>query len=290
MVFLVKGRFGLISFAAIVWAGLVGPATAPLAAQEIPADEAAKRFGARSSVLDISLSPSGTRIAWIAPGPGHTEVLNVYDLDGTSEIRQIASNDNIEADLSRCDWATDERLVCEIFGMSQRGGSILVPFTRMFAIGLDGKGPLSLNERQSWRAFGFNQDGGDLVALDVAGEPGQILITRNYVKESSLGTRLADEREGLGVDRFDVRNGRRRVAEQPDVGASFYIADENGDLRLKARDLTDGRGLLTGERVFMVREPGNSGWDRIEDVSLGGQIISDYSPVAVDASENVLYA
>lgn len=181
------GRFGLFAAALLVGAGANS-----LAAQEISSEEAAKRFGARASILDISLSPSGSKIAWIAPAQGHAEVLNVYDLNGDGSVRQIASNDRIEADLEQCDWATDERLVCEIFGMGRQAGGILIPFTRMFAIGASGGEPLSMNERQSWRALGFNQNGGDLVALDVAGEEGQILITRNYIKESTRGTRLAE--------------------------------------------------------------------------------------------------
>lgn len=59
---------------------------------------------------------------------------------------------------------------------------------------------------------------------------------------------------------------------------------------MKARSLTDGSGFLTGDRIFMIRKPGESGWERLEDVSIGGQTISDYSPVAVDTGDNRLFA
>ena len=68
--------------AALFLAGAAGllavGGAAPAMAQEAP-DAAARDFGARSSVLDISLSPSGTKIAYIAPGPEHSEVINVID-------------------------------------------------------------------------------------------------------------------------------------------------------------------------------------------------------------------
>ncbi len=83
--------------------------------------QTATDFGMRSSVLDISLSPSGTKIAWIAPGPNHTEVLNIFDLNGDGSIQTIASNSEITLDMSRCEWATDERLLCEMYGYGARG-------------------------------------------------------------------------------------------------------------------------------------------------------------------------
>jgi hypothetical protein len=76
------------------------------------ADEAAIRFGSRADVLDISLSPSGNKLAYVAAGPGHTEVVNVIDLAGDLKKRPIAANREQIADLDWCEWATESRLVC----------------------------------------------------------------------------------------------------------------------------------------------------------------------------------
>ncbi len=273
----------MFAAAAIALVGVCAPA----AASE-PSDEA-KRFGARSSVLDVSLSPSGSKLAWIAPGPGHTEVLYVIDLEHGGGVSQVSYNDEIQADLGRCDWATDKRIVCEVYGMARRSDGVLLPYTRMFALSDDGTDPIGLNERRSSRALGFNQDGGDIVALDVDGEEGQLLLTRNYIEERTTGTRLANSKEGLGVDLFDVQTGRRKVQVQPDKGASYYLADDDGNLRLKVRRGSDGSGRLTDERTFMVRDPGGNSWRRLEDISLNGQPVS-FSPVAVDAVSNSLFA
>ncbi|BDI61038.1 alpha/beta hydrolase family protein [Qipengyuania nanhaisediminis] len=280
-----------MALAAPACAALVhSPAIAQEQAGEASMRQTAERFGVRASVLDISLSPSGTRIAWIAPGPGHTEVLKIFDLEGDGSIASIASNSEIIGDLDHCEWASDTRLVCEIFGMSQTGGGTLLPFTRMFAIGHDGKDPLSMTQSQSLRARGFNQEGGEIVALDIPGEEGEILLTRNYIEENSIGTRLANTKTGLGVDRFDVENGRRRAVEQPDDEASYYLADDQGNIRFKLRRLTDGRGLLTGETVHMVRPAGGSGWDRLGTVTLDGRTVENFTPAAFDAGRDALIA
>lgn len=259
----------------------------PVAANEV--QDEAKRFGARSSVLDISLSPSGTKLAWISPGPGHTEVLSVIDLSGEASVSRIASNTTIHTDLSRCDWATDDRIVCVVYGAARRSDGVLLSFTRMFTVSADGTNSLSLSERRSSRALGFNQDGGDILALDVAGEEGQLLITRNYIAERTTGTRMASDKEGLGVDRFDVTDGKRRTLLQPDKNASYFLADDKGNLRFKMRRSRDSRGFLKDERVFLVREFEGSEWKRLPDVTFRGLPIG-VSPVAVDSGRDLLLA
>ncbi len=289
-----KPLFGFFTYVLSAAALAVISISTALAQTETQEDEelqiVAERFGIRSSVLDISLSPSGTKIAWIAPGPNHTEILNVFDLNGDTGVQRIASNTEMIADMRECDWATEDRLLCEVYGMTRSGDGVLLPFTRMFAINGDGTDPKGVSRSRTTRQMRFNQDGGDVVALDVAGAEGSVLVTRNYIEENSMGTRLASTAEGLGVDRLDIVSGRTRSEERPDPNASFYLADENGSLRLKVRSLTDSRGFLTGERVFMVRDPGESRWQRLNDITLDGNPLSEFSPAAVDAQNNVLYA
>ncbi len=267
----------------------------PLSAQDSSVanesvEDTAARFGVRASVLDISLSPSGNKIAWIAPGPEHTEVLKVYDIGSGAGVQTIISNSEKSGDLSRCDWVSETRLLCEVVGMAKRSDGLLIPYDRMFAINSDGSEAQQISDRRSRLALGFNQDGGDILALDIAGEEGKILMTRNYVEEAATGTRLGSSKEGLGVDRVDIENGRKRSVESPDELASRYIADEKGELRLKVRSLIDGNGRLTGERVYMYREPGSKSWKRLENVTLGEQPIDGFSPIAVSAAKNSLYA
>jgi dipeptidyl aminopeptidase/acylaminoacyl peptidase len=270
--------------------GLPVSAQSGIQAGDTAREEAAKRYGSRSSVIDISLSPSGSKLAWISPGPGHTEQLNVLDLEGDGAVRTIAGNSEINLDLSQCDWATDNRLVCAIYGITETNEGVLLGFDRMFSLNADGSEATQLNENRSVFRTRFNQDGGDIVALDVAGEEGQILLTRDWVGDAAQLSRLGSRKEGLGVERLDIRSGRRRIEEQPDPKASFYLADATGVVRLKAIDSTDQRGLLTGKREYLVRRTADTPWKTLGEVMLDGKPLESYSPVAVDAGRNSIFA
>ncbi len=281
-----KFRFRALGVSSAIAMTMCAPGFAQEASSDAELEDIAARYGVRASVLDISLSPSGNKVAWIAAGPEHSEILNVVDLTSGDGVKQIANNTEEIGDLSWCRWATDERLICQIDGMGERSDGVLVPFDRMFAINYDGSDAASLSERRSLRAIGFNQDGGDIVAFDVAGEDGRILITKNYVKEYSTGTRLANEKEGLGVDQVDVESGRRRVEEQPDLGTYRYIADENGRVRLKLRAGYDANGRMTGEYFYLYRDSESDRWREFDNVAVDGEPISNFEPVAVDSSRN----
>lgn len=274
-------------------AGLTVTATPTLAqdaANSAKIDDVAARFGVRESVLSISLSPSGRKVAWVSPGPEHTEIVRVYDMDSSDGIKTIISNSEKSGDITSCEWVTDDRLLCQVYGMARSGDGTLLPYTRMFAINSDGSGAEQISEKRSYRALGFNQEGGEIVALDVADEDGQVLVSKNYVKEMSTGTRLANSKEGLGVDRLDIVSGKRRSVESPDELASRYIADENGDIRIKIRSLVNAAGYLTGEHIFMYRPVGKSSWEQLDDIHLGGTPVKEFWPVAVSAEKNILYA
>lgn len=163
-----RGFTGFAGRLRAVRAGLLAGwlAAVPAMAQEAP-DAAARDFGARSSVLDISLSPSGSKIAFISSGPEHSEVLNVIDLDGEAKVVSVLKNTEKIGDFAWCEWATDIRLVCQVSGMGKGAGGLLVPFDRLFAINADGTEAKMLSQRDSFRATGFNQNGGDIVAFDV---------------------------------------------------------------------------------------------------------------------------
>jgi hypothetical protein len=186
----------------------------PVAAQD--AEELAARYGARPSILDISLSPSGNKLAIVAPDSTHGEVVKVIDLAGGAEMQSIMRNTEQNGDITSCDWATEVRLVCELDGAVERDDGVLLWFSRIFSFNEDGSDIEVLTQSRSFRALGFRQDGGSIVALDVPGEENNILMTRDYVPEMTVGTRLANEESGLGVDAVDITNRRRKVVERPD--------------------------------------------------------------------------
>jgi acetyl esterase/lipase len=252
-------------------------------------DEAAVRFGARADVLDISLSPSGNKIVFISAGPGHTEVVNVIDFTADAAVKPVLTNTEKVVDIDSCQWASEERLLCQFSGMGGGNGSILIPFDRLIALHADGTNIRMLSQRDSPRALGINQFGGDVIALDVAGEEGMVMMTRNFIPETTTGSRLGNEKRGLGVELVDTANGRGRMREQPDDATLRYIADEQGQVRIKVQALSDINGNLTGAYRYFFRKPDSSSWVPLESLTIDGQPVERMIPLAVDSARNVAF-
>lgn len=273
---------------ALAWALSAAALAAPVAAQDDLA-ETARRFGVRETVLDISLSPSGKKIAFISAGPEHTEVLNIIDLAGDAKIVPIMRNEEKIGDFSWCEWATETRLICQFDGMTRDEGNVLIPFDRLFAVNADGSDAKMLSQRTSNNAMERNQFGGDIVALDASQGSGEVLLTRTYIPENDPNSRLESTKSGLGVDAVDVTTGRRRAREGADDDVVSYVADEQGQVRIKVRAIADGKGILTGRMVQYYRLPGSKSWQKFENLTIDGQPSSGFAPIAVDSARNVAY-
>lgn len=275
-------RLYLALGAASVW--LVSPLVAQTQdAQAKDAEELAARFGARPSVLDISLSPSGQKVAYITTDNATTELLYVVDLEGDGEPLLLTSLGEPDAEMTDCSWANDVWLVCEVLGIARIDGQTPIYYTRMLSLATDGSDANLLTSRTSINARGVQQDGGTVLALDVDGEENKILMTRQFLDESRLGTRLGNQERGLGVELVDVTRNSRRTIERPDDIATRYVADENGEIRLKVRAREDSLRRLTGDRIYLYREPGSDDWK-----PFSGDL-SNFRPITVDAATNYAY-
>ncbi|MBU1252990.1 MAG: S9 family peptidase [Alphaproteobacteria bacterium] len=279
-------RFSLATAASVIAVAVAGSFPAPVAAETL--EETAARFGIRQTVQQISLSPSGQKIAFIEPGPQGSEILNVIDLAGDGTIEPILTNSEQRADLTRCDWATDQRLVCMIDSVSE-GSGVLIGFSRVFAVGPDGSEPVLLTPPNNMRALGYRQDGGSVLALDVPGEDDTVLMTKEFVPERTIGTRLANEASGLGVEEVNVINGRRKKLENPDSDAVDYIADDTGALRMKVRHPKGVGANLGDKQFFYYRDPGESKWNLLSEVTLDAQSAAGFIPVAIDSRRNAAF-
>lgn len=275
-------------------AALIAGAHGPTLAQDSGAssetlERTAQVFGAREGVRDISLSPSGDKLAYIAAGPGHTEILKVIDLAGDAAPRTVIANTEVGADLDWCEWATDVRIVCQVSGMTIADDGVLLPYDRLFAISENGADMAMISRRQSSGALQALQFGGDVLALDVGGQPGQIVMSRYYVPENTTGTRLANTDSGMGAEQVDVTTGKRAVIERADAAAARYVADEVGRVRIKTRALRDGKGNLTGRWQQWYRTKDSDTWVQFENLTIDGAAIGAFSPTSVDTARNVAY-
>ena len=257
------------------------------AAAQAATDEAAIRFGVRESVMDISLSPSGNKIAYISAGPQHTEIVNVIDFTVDAPARQIAANTELSADLDWCEWANDQQLVCQASGMAVRPDGVLLPFDRLFSIDVQTGASKELSKRQTAAAVRVAQGGGDVLALDVGGQSGRILISSEAVPESDVRTRMVSKAEGLGVEIVDVATGKRSALERYDPLGRHYIADTVGKVRMKVRNRMSS-GRLTGEYETFYRPTEGDSWKPLENLTIDGAAVPWFSPAAVDSARNVV--
>lgn len=255
-----------------------------LSAEELA--ETAARFGALQSVESSALSPSGTKLLYVSPGDAADQTIYVVDLSGGAAPQPISTSNEAMARITGCQWANEERIVCDIFGM-QKVGTYLLPFNRVIGMKSDGSDVTRLSA-DTHDARSLMQDGGTVLALDIEGEDGRILMTRDYVKEDSRNTRLANNKEGLGVDLVDVSSGRGRSVEKPNKMADGYIADENGKVRLMS--VSDRSGGLDGSDIrYLYRPLGSDEWKPLSEVEVEGGRLGGFVPTAVDSAKNVVY-
>ena len=273
-----------------VWqlAGAVALGLMPGAVSAAPADDAAAKFGAREAIRQISLSPDGNQAAVVAPYQDRGEGLYIADLVKGGQPRLVLTASGKPDRLTRCRWSSDTRLVCTIF-VQQNNGGRLVAFTRLVGVNSGGGGLKMLSNRQTGRVLGLTQQGGQVIDWNGDGHSGTALITRNYVPEESVGTHLAETREGLGVDLIDTTTLARRTVEQPRRGAVDYIADGHGLVRLMALQGISNDGYDTGKTVWMYRQADERDWRKLSEVRDIGGVSHGFEPVAVDRDANVAY-
>ena len=183
--------------------------------------------------MSPALSPSGDKLLYVEPGMQSEETIVVVDLAAGGAPQGVMIMNEGQARIDRCRWATEERIICRLYGYNDTG-TVLFGFTRLVSMKSDGTEFTHLTPKTDWNTQGLIQDGGSWLALDLEGDDNKILMTRQYVKENSSLTRLYSDQEGLGVDSVDVTNGRRRTVERPNRTAVSYLADEHGKVRVMA--------------------------------------------------------
>lgn len=268
-----------VSFLALVLA------TAAQAQTPRPAAEDAAIFGARESLLDLSLSPDGTKIAYLAPLGESGEALYVVDLAGDTTPRRILANSDQSADLAGCTWASDTRLICRAYVVDSAAGTLL-GFSRLVMLNSDGTGLRSLSRSPSSRALSINQYGGAVLAYEIDGKPGKVLMQRELLEETSNGTRTANTVGGLVVEELDIESLRTRRVEPPEPTAVDYIADERGTVRLRTLRRATTTEREGSEEVYQYRVPGAGKWQELARGQIALQSQSGFEPLAVDAARN----
>ncbi|HEU0133992.1 MAG TPA: S9 family peptidase, partial [Allosphingosinicella sp.] len=251
-----------------------------------PADPPAA-FGARESVLDIALSPSGTKVAFITPGPGRTTLLYTTEIGTDAELRLTLSADGKPQRLSSCGWVTDQRLICNIYMVVEN----IVPgqpagATRLVAVNVDGTNAKLLSRRGRADDLYVALRGGEVIDWQPGAE-GSVLMGRHYVPEVRVRSNIQDSREGYGVDRIDTGDLSSKGVEAPRRGASDYISDGRGNIRIMGVASVEGTGYASGKVNYYYRSKDSREWKTLGTVN--NNTSEGFYPIAVDPDLDVAY-
>lgn len=249
--------------------------------------KAAAQFGAREHVQQMSLSPDASHIAVIQPASGHGSIVTVIALDGSGE-RRILAADGTKERLSYCRWSTNTRLICNV-DIVRNDGTKLLGFSRLIAIDQDGNAMKMISVGTNYRSRGLGQDGGVVIDWTGTDKPGAVLMTRTFVPDDEVGSRLGQRDEGLGVERVDSVSLARSTVESPKADAIEYISDGLGNVRIMGLRPKTLDGQLRETRNYFYRKVGERNWQPLSRV--GGQKADTdgFDPYAIDPTLNVAY-
>jgi dipeptidyl aminopeptidase/acylaminoacyl peptidase len=253
-------------------------------AQAQNSTDLAAAFGARDSVEQISLSPSGGKISYIAPVGGQGSALYTVDLAAGQPRSAGASNGDPER-LLRCDWTSETRLACRIYAV------VMVteprPVSRMIAVDENGANVRLLNTADEVNQRYGNAYGGQIIDL-LPGEQNAVLMDRWFVPEMDTNTRLAQSKEGYGVVRIDTRSGVARTVEEPVMSAAEFITDGRGRVRIMGTQPPRGATGYAGETIrYAYRTKDSKRWQTLGEYNV---LTKDgVNPLAVDPQLDAAY-
>ena len=266
-------------------AGLLASVAHVASAEVMPLDRAAKAFGARESVQSIAISPSGNRLVLLSAGPGRSTLVRIVELPAMT-TRTILSSSGDPESFRWCDFASDVQVICRYSGNGMLGNDV-VGMARLVTFDTDGKNMKELGQRRSFYDAGLRQFDGSI--LDWLPGQGAVLMERAYIPEAyKMNTRLVRDKEGLGVDRIELPSLKADTVEQPNRGASGYMSDGRGNVRLMTSAGTTAAGqLLSGEFRYHYRPAGSKDWEPLGAYDANSR--TGMTPLAVDAESNSLY-
>lgn len=258
------------------------PLPAALAAQALPPERA---FGAREAVTSASLSPGGTRFAFLAPTKGQGNALYTSPVDGsTPPVRALVASGNPER-LDRCGWVSETRLVCTVY-LVRDGGLGALGTSRQIAADYNGANLRIITRSQGLDAQYITQYGGTVIDW-LPGRDGQIMLDNWFVPEERIGTMIEKKAEGLGVESVDTLTGNRKIALRPFRNAAEFITDGIGNVRISGSRETVADGYSTGKITYRYRPKEGGDWQPLSTYDITAR--EGFNPYAVDPDKNAVY-
>lgn len=232
------------------------PCGAALAA---PAADNAMRFGAREFVQHVSLSPDGKQIAYVVPTSGAGTKIVTQAAEPNAPTKTVAAFDGIPERAVRCNWVSNQRLSCLIYGVNK----VPAGFTRNLAINTDGTNPQLIGN------WGSRAYWGGMVVDWLVDAPNSVLMFNG------------------GVVRVDTVTGKSVLVETSTRTTVEYLSDGRGEIRIRGLRRLEGDGYETGVTGYYYRLKGAKDWRLLS--SHNTETKTGFNPFAIDREENVAY-
>lgn len=273
----------------IVMALALAFAATGASAQSAQTDLAAA-FGARPELEDVSLSPDGTRVAYIVPIKGQGSALLTVTLGQDAKPAVAFATDGDPERLRGCDWIDNERIACRIWGVVDNSKDTntlakYLTFSRVVAVDANGGNPRMLSRSSSAYARGYNLYGGSIIDW-LPDEPGMVLMTRNQLADDQTGTRIGSAKSGLLVEKVNARTLAASKVEQPSQLVSEYLSDGYGNVRIMIQTQFEA-DKNTGTVRYMYRAQGSRDWKPL--VNYNYMKKEGFLPVAIDHARNAVF-
>ncbi|UAK24521.1 alpha/beta hydrolase family protein [Sphingomonas nostoxanthinifaciens] len=248
--------------------------------------DAAPRFGVRPSIEHVSLSPDGMHLAYIAPVGGQGSALYTVALpDG--EPRRAVGTDGKAQRLSSCDWVSNARLVCQVYATVKSDINVFT-VNRLIAINADGSDVKMLSNNESLYQRRWTLYGGEVLDW-MPGTANTILVQHDFVPEDKVASRIAEKRDGLGVQRVDTMSLSRTVVQTGVLNAVDYVTDGIGHVRLMGIQPPANSSQMMGRKInYSYRAAGGGGWTPFGSYDVVDE--SGLNPIAVDPKSDTVYA
>lgn len=264
------------------------PAAALSSTPGVSAFDAAAAFGARASVLGISLSPDGQNVVYLTPSAGGGSVVYTLSLAAGAKPKSVMSANGNPDRLERCYWVSNERLACIVYGVVKNATFDILPFSRWIAVNADGSNLKMLSTRSNSHSRGLQLGGGTIVDW-LPDDDGVVLMSRIYLPDDHIGSLTGSKAEGLGVDRLDTRTLATKTIEPPRREAVEYLSDGRGTIRIMG--IRSTRGAIdsydSGVINFFYRQNGSRDWQKLSEFN--ESTLAGFEPYAVDYELNIAY-
>jgi dipeptidyl aminopeptidase/acylaminoacyl peptidase len=254
---------------------------APAQQNSLAADAAA--FGAREAAENMDLSPDGTHVVYVGPGPNRVSVVLVADLT-TGEAKPVLKSSADPEIFSWCAFASNMRLACRYYGATMDADHIL-GFGRLISLGIDGSNVKPLGQSASAYDARARQFDGSIIDW-LPGEGNSVLMTRDFIpEEGKMDTNIIRNADGLGVVKIDVATLKTETVERPSRTIGDFMSDGNGHVRIMEIPEVTRDGSLTGRIRYQYRTANSRDWQILVDYQK-----DDFYPLAIDSTIDSLYA